>query len=380
MVKLKNCGIVELAEMAREVRIFGFGVVPGVLANHKYIRTPKHDVWEYLYKFVDNNPQKQGTTVSNGHLERQVISIEELCDDIGHNDAILILPAKYGEIIEQLDGIQELDGIDCYILEFVDCAFDCETDMSLYENERGHEEYIPPVIHYLWFGDKDIPQQYRDYMKSWKKYCPNYEIKLWNENNYDIEKHPYTKWAYDNKMWPFVSDYARLDILYHHGGIYLDTDVELVKGLDDLRCFHAYMGYESTEIVNTGLGFGAEEGNEIVLKCMEVYDNIAVQGEFKKIPCTLRQTEVLNEMGLKGNNSFQMIGGNKLAVLPTDFLCGKRLTLNFLQITDNTHSIHHFAGDWGGRPSEASLALREKYDEKLWDRIYSGTGRFRGEL
>ena len=104
---------------------------------------------------------------------------------------------------------------------------------------------IPKIIHYCWFGGAELPEKDRKCIESWKKFCPDYQIIEWNENNYDVTKNTYMYQAYQAKKWGFVPDYARLDIIYQHGGIYLDTDVELVKNLDSLLENDAFMGFVS---------------------------------------------------------------------------------------------------------------------------------------
>lgn len=106
---------------------------------------------------------------------------------------------------------------------------------------------IPKVIHYCWFGGKPIPNDVKKCINSWKKKCPDYEIKCWNESNFDVNAHPFTKAAYEAKAWAFVSDYARLKVVYDHGGIYLDTDVELLKNLDFLLKYDFYIGIETVK-------------------------------------------------------------------------------------------------------------------------------------
>ena len=101
---------------------------------------------------------------------------------------------------------------------------------------------IPKVIHYCWFGGSELPEYVERCIQSWKKFCPDYQIKRWDESNYNFEKYPFCREAYEKKKWAFVSDVARLDIVYSEGGIYLDTDVELIKSLDDLLIEHAFMG------------------------------------------------------------------------------------------------------------------------------------------
>ena len=113
---------------------------------------------------------------------------------------------------------------------------------------------IPKVIHYCWFGRNKKTKLAQKCFESWKRYCPEYEIIEWNEDNFDVGQHPYLQWCYEHKKWAFLSDYARLLILLEHGGIYLDTDVEVIRPLDDLLAFEAFFGFETNEIINTGLG------------------------------------------------------------------------------------------------------------------------------
>ena len=189
-----------------------------------------------------------------------------------------------------------------------------------------------------------------------------YEIKFWNEENYNINKHPYMKWAYDNKKWEFVSDYARLDLVYSHGGIYFDTDCEMIRNPDVLRRFPAFVGFESTEIVTTGLGVGSEKGNPMIGLLLAEYDKVDItQKDFDMTPCTLRVTYCLKEHGLNCDNTFQVLGNGELAVLPTEFLCGIRLYTKKEQITERTVSLHHWCGGWGEKTDQAKcvgLAVR----------------------
>ena len=198
---------------------------------------------------------------------------------------------------------------------------------------------IPKKIHYCWFGRNPIPPKTKKYIDSWKKHCPDYEIVKWSEDNYDIEKHPYMKKAYTEKKWSFVSDYARLDIIYNEGGIYLDTDVELLKPLDFVLNEKAFFARENEEFITTGLGFGAERHNSVVKMLRDMYDD---QQDF--ITCPYLVTKGLCEMGFELSDKFQSI--NKISVYskevfnPFDFKTGT------VSITENTVSINHYAGSW----------------------------------
>ena len=127
---------------------------------------------------------------------------------------------------------------------------------------------IPKKIHYCWIGGNPLPELAIKCIESWKKYCPDYEIIEWNEKNYDFRKNQFMREAYDEKKWGFVPDYARLDIIYEHGGIYLDTDVEIIKPLDSLLKEQGFAGMEQPGIVALGLGFGAEPKLPLIKELM----------------------------------------------------------------------------------------------------------------
>ena len=131
---------------------------------------------------------------------------------------------------------------------------------------------IPKIIHYCWFGGGPISAESQKCMESWKKYCPDYKIIEWNDQNFDISTNRYAQQAYAAKKYAFVSDYARLAVLYEYGGIYLDTDVELVRPLDELLELPGFMGFQTNNEVATGLGFGARKGNSVVQALLRDYD------------------------------------------------------------------------------------------------------------
>ena len=133
---------------------------------------------------------------------------------------------------------------------------------------------IPKKIHYCWFGRKELPEKAKKCIASWKKYCPDFEIIEWNEDNIDVYQNPYTTYTYDNKRFAFLSDYLRLLIVYKEGGIYFDVDVEVVRPIDELLENQAFFGFETKDYINTGLGFGAEAGNAIVEAMIKEYDSL----------------------------------------------------------------------------------------------------------
>ena len=182
---------------------------------------------------------------------------------------------------------------------------------------------IPKTIHYCWFGRNPKPKLAEKCIKSWKKYCPDYKIIEWNEDNFDIASAPlYVRQAYEAKKWAFVTDYVRLDVVYNHGGIYLDTDVELLKNLDAFLTDKAYFGFEH-EYIATGLGFGAEKGAAILKELMQDYQSIPFvqqDGTQDMLPCTLRNTEVFLRHGLRQDGSEQLLDDGT-HIYPMEFFC-----------------------------------------------------------
>lgn len=210
---------------------------------------------------------------------------------------------------------------------------------------------IPKVIHYCWFGRGEKSRLMKKCIRSWKKYCPDYEIIEWNEDNFDVNGIKFIKGAYDAKKWAFVTDYARLDIIYKHGGIYLDTDVELLKPLDDLLGYKGFFGFEGKNIA-TGLGFGAEKGNLLVKQMRDDYNN-DVYSKDNEI-CPVKNTRVLVNNGLVADGTKQEIDG--VVFLPNDYLCPLENATGVLKKTENTVAIHWFDKSW----VDKGLRLRSK--------------------
>lgn len=227
---------------------------------------------------------------------------------------------------------------------------------------------IPKTIHYCWFGGSQLPALALKCMKSWERFCPDYEVVRWDESTFDLSAAPiYVRQAYEAKKWAFVSDYARLQVVYEHGGIYLDTDVELVKSPDSLLGYSAYFGFEDAEHIATGLGFGAEPHAPILAEMLEDYQHLSFvqeDGSLDLTPCPIRNTEMLMRVGLMCDNSFQVLPGN-IAVFPTDYFCPLDYYTGVLKKTENTVSIHRYASSWYTEKEKAwyrrtSAALRKE--------------------
>ena len=208
---------------------------------------------------------------------------------------------------------------------------------------------IPKTIHYCWFGGKPMPKPVKKCMKSWKKYCPDYQLVRWDEKTFDLSTAPrYVQQAYQAKKWAFVTDYVRLQVIYEFGGIYLDTDVEVIRNLDKLLHNQVYFGFETDCAVNTGHGFGAEKGAPILREFLQDYEDRSfylADGTMDLTPCPERNTAVLSAHGLVLNGEEQILDGG-IHVYPRSFFCPKDFESGEILCTGETCSIHHFDASW----------------------------------
>lgn len=207
---------------------------------------------------------------------------------------------------------------------------------------------IPKVIHYCWFGGKPLPELEKDCIASWRKFCPDYEIKEWNESNFDLECCDFVKEAYAAKKWAFLSDCARLLIIYKEGGIYLDTDVKLMKSLDSMLNLKCFLGEETSGYVNTGIGFGAEKHSAIIYELLKEYygkNFLLNNGTYDMTPCPQKNTVPLQKMGYRfsGKDIWQI---NEVTIYPPEYFCPLNYKTGAVNITENTISIHLFNASW----------------------------------
>ena len=230
---------------------------------------------------------------------------------------------------------------------------------------------IPKTIHYCWFGGKEKPKSAQKCISSWKRFFPDYEIIEWNETNFDVLSNPYTKYCYDNNKWAYLSDYVRLKVVYENGGIYFDTDVEVVKVFDVLPEYDAFYGFENKSNINTGQGFGAVAGHGTVKSMLQQYDDLKPDenGCYKLTGCPALNTAALIPMGLQLNGKKQIVGG--AVILPMDYLNPYDDPTGRLNVTDNTVSIH-----WYTKSALSKKAILRSKITRPFHRIF-GTDCFR---
>lgn len=206
---------------------------------------------------------------------------------------------------------------------------------------------IPTKIHYCWFGGNEKPEIVLKCIESWKKYMPNYEIIEWNESNYDCHKVDFVDEAYNAKKWAFVSDYARFDILNQYGGIYFDTDVELLKSIsDEMLNKNAFTGMESAGKVSPGLVFATIPNSLFLNEILTSYNNahfiIYGNPNFKTV--NEFTTELLVPKGFINENKYQEV--YDIAIYPSEYFCGYDQDVHEYDIRPETISVHHYAGTW----------------------------------
>ena len=233
---------------------------------------------------------------------------------------------------------------------------------------------IPKIIHYCWFGKKPLPKLALKCIASWKKFLPDYEIKEWNEDNFDVNSILYTSQAYTHKKYAFVSDYARFKILYEHGGIYFDTDVEVVKPMDDVIAKGTFFGLENEILFacNPGLGFASEPKFHLLKEMLDLYASMQFEttsGELNKKTIVEYFSEMLLAKGLQPISGIIEFEGT--FIYPPDYFCPKTSEFGKIQITENTRTIHHYAASWVGPKQRLANFMIRIFGKRLVIKLYN---------
>ena len=228
------------------------------------------------------------------------------------------------------------------------------------------EERIPKVIHYFWFGKGKKPKIFEKCLKSWKEKCPDYEIKEWTEDDFDVNLTKYTKEAYQMKKYAFVSDYARFYVLYHFGGIYLDVDVEVLRNIDELLVNNMFLGFEDRNNVNPGLIMGAKKGEKVIGELLEIYNNFNGFPNYQHTICNITTDYLIKNKGLDTKaEKIQYLDG--ITVYPFEYFCACDLITKKISATENTYTVHHYNASW--------LGTKEKIKNFIKKIVYRILGR-----
>ncbi len=232
---------------------------------------------------------------------------------------------------------------------------------------------IPKIIHYCWFGGKPLPELAQKCIASWKKYLPDYEIREWNERNFDLDLYPYAREAYDSRKFAFVTDVVRLYALSREGGVYMDTDVEVLRNLDRFLVHPAFSGFEDDRMIPTGI-MASEKDGKWAKENLEYYTDrhfINQDGTFDLTTNVATLTNYMLKFGLQQNNTFQDFPG-LITFYPKDYFCPKSYHDGKIYLTDNTYCIHHFAGSWVGN--------KDKWIKKIADKVGKNNTHILGRI
>ena len=227
---------------------------------------------------------------------------------------------------------------------------------------------IPRVIHYCWFGGAPIPEEYRRYIDSWKKYLPDFKIVCHDESNFPLDC-DYVRQAHMSGKWAFVSDYARIKIIYEQGGIYLDTDVELVRPLLPIVERGGFMAIEKKldDVgVNLGLGFGAEAKNPVLYECLCQYTNsqfVDSHGRCDLTTVVTRVTDVLKRHGFVCADRFQRVAD--ITIYPSEFFDPIDCVTGKKRIGADTHAIHHYSASWFDKKTRLKSRVRRLLGQRI---------------
>ena len=360
MLYITNKGIKDFRKSIRNKYLFLIGA--GVVSLNCI---EMYSEYTTIMGIMDNDSKKWNSTITFENIMIPIVNpteLERMVKKVGKEHVVFVISSyPYArELIEQLDDILEFDGIETYIQALMR---NTKEETGIFEFSKGNIR-IPKKIHYIWIGGKPIPKHLQYCIDSWKKYNPEYEIICWNENNYDFTKTAYMREAYEKEAWGFAPDYARLDIIHEHGGIYLDTDVEVLRPLDCLLKDRAFMGMGSVDRMNLGIGFGAEKHCEIIKDFRDYYENfhfVNSDGSLNRKPCCHYQHPVLKKYGFSIENEYQKI--DDIVLYPAEVLSPKGTSGMGDFFSDNTLAIHHGEGSWYTDKEKEGVSLLKKYIE-----------------
>lgn len=301
------------------------------------------DIQSNIMAFIDNDKNKIGKEIVYENYRYPIISIYDVQKYIDNQTIIIISCTDYIRAFEQLNAFSCLKELQC--ISVIEVAQE-QLKKSFYESKilKTDKEMIPRKIHYFWLGG-EMPDLLKRNIEMWKKICPDYEIIKWDETNYDFTKNVYMCEAYKEKKWGFVPDYARLDVIYKYGGIYLDTDVELLKRPDELLKQVGFASFDSSFMVNLGAGFGSIAGNDIIKDLRDYYDNVhfCINGKINNLSCMLHTYNVLKKYGICINDEYQEVDG--LNIYPM-ILQGTCAYTKQMKLDSNTYWLHYGTTSW----------------------------------
>lgn len=298
----------ELFSINKKIILYGAGASCELILQAYYAQ----GLGDKLAFIVDGNEELDGKEcVAAGKIRVEILSLNHFIREWqGRMEQFVMLMTPYHSLgfIPQLDEIRELDGLTTYLFSMiVNKKLPGEFPLRSLEHP-----VIPKKIHYIWIGDKDLPEEDQRNIEGWRQFCPDYEICLWNEENYDFHGNRYVHEAIMNRQYMYATDYVRKDILYRYGGIYFDTDVELMGPIDDLLYNEAFIGIEDGAQLNSGSGLGAVAGHPLMRALRDIYEEIVFIDENGRPNYhynTYYETKYMLNRGFQLRNAYQNIDG-----------------------------------------------------------------------
>lgn len=355
-----GCSKKEFKEIVGNKKVICIGA--SVNIQRKYENNKEwFDSWtDAISCFVDNNENKWFKMYNFGEKRYIIYPLEKLHEV---KDTIILIATnkKYVlEICKQLDEMG-LYNMDVYSLDMI--LSKLEFDDSAINIPLRSDRTNKKIIHTFWFSGEPLPEQYQFCIDSWKKYCPEYEIKIWNQDNYDITKNRFMHEACMAKRWAFASDYARLDVVYNYGGMYMDMDVEVVRNLDDLLSLPAFFGIDPWMQIDLGTGFGAIKGNTLIKQLLDVYQD---KPFFLNTGYNQEAQPVILLDVFKKNGYIQKFDSqicNDTYYLSMNYLnVFEGTTINKYHSNGNEYLIHHHHAGWWTKEKRQA-----RYDENYRD-------------
>jgi hypothetical protein len=304
--------------------------------------------------FIDSDVKKQGFLREFCGQNIIINSIDYLLNCDLTDKALLLLLESTDAVIKSLENYSKLINLPCFLFPEMNRLYIQQTMLQFngcFENNQflnNERATIPKTIHYCWFGNNKMSEILIDCVKSWSECCPDYKIILWNEDNFDVYCNDYVKQAYQAKKFAFVSDFARFDVLYKHGGVYLDTDVKVLKSFDALLYNKAFMSYNEWPLPSSSI-CGSVAGNEIFRKMRDeprsIINFINKDGSYNQTISSYYESKILENFGYKKDFIYQTIAD--VAIYPPCFFpqIGKSGISN-TEINDLTIAVHFAGGSW----------------------------------
>lgn len=341
----------------KKIILFGGGTVCKTYVS--YIIN-KYELSERILYVIDNNLAKQGCFIrfGNNNVPITTIDILSICSE---DFCVMITNGDFYSVMKQFNQIRECEYKNCFITAIMqlDRVYDKRLNCVFKDFTTPQ---IPKIIHYCWFSGNTLPQYLKECISTWREQCPDYEIIRWDESNYDVKKYKYTEGAFNLRKWGYIPDIVRLEVLYEMGGFYFDTDVKIIKNLEDLRYQESFCGRERAGHVNFGGGSGCAPHSKIVKEILDFRKDepfILKDGRFNAEASGYYETTPLMKIGLEIEDVNQKLDGINVYASeyfsPYNYINGENIQNN------NTYSIHYFSGSWLEGGEKLRKETREKY-------------------